>query len=423
MNAIMKKIFSLILAMVCIFSLTSCNKWLDINTDPDNPSNSTASCASRLPWIQHAYGYAYGNASTEIAVAIGQNVTRYSYSAYGDYNCYGTTAGPVTPYQMFFCLAGPNFQDLIDKAKAEDAYYYIGAAEVIKAMGFVLMVDLYGEIPFTDALGANLSPAYDDGKTIYDGCIALLDDALTQFAKTQPATATPLSTGDNWNGGDVNKWIKLCHGLKARWLNNLSKTSDYDMTAILAEVAQGPQSEAESTIITHKDDLSDTVGDPFIGDPLMSSFIFNVAAWGSWNRINAWYMNLLTNSYTGGSNVIDPRIHALVPYCQRWKDTNGDGINDTQYWDMTTGVDIINSDIRVQDASAPYGYNFNDKKSDVTETYTISDATTRNNLLQVYKISINILFQVMMLRFITSTVHIMLRAMIIGEPAIRLTFK
>ena len=38
-----------------------------------------------------------------------------------------------------------------------------------------------GEMPFTEALSSALTPAYDDGKTIYEGCIALLDEALEEF--------------------------------------------------------------------------------------------------------------------------------------------------------------------------------------------------------------------------------------------------
>ena len=393
MNTIMKKIFYLFLISVCLFAMASCNKWLNINTDPDNPSDATATCDVRLPWIQHAYGYAYGSASTLVAVMDGQQATRGSYMAYGDYDVYGYSDGPTTPYQMFYCLAGANFQSLIDKATAEQAWDYVGAAKVVKAMGFVMLTDLYGEVPFTEALGSTLSPAYDDGQTIYSGCIALLDEALEDFAKTQPATATSFAKGDNWNSGDVSKWIKLCHGLKARWLNNMSKLSSYNADDVIKEALAGPMSESESTVITHKDDLSDVVGDPFIGDPLMSSFIFNVAAWGSWNRMNKWFMNLLYNSYTGGANVTDPRIHALVPYCQRWKDTNGDGVNDTQYWDITQGVDVINSDIRVNDAYAPYGYSFNTKKSDVIEKYVISDAAAKTKFIadvdgkHVYRVS------------------------------------
>ena len=66
----MKKIYSFILTALLAVILVSCNKWMDINVDPDTPSNATATCATRLPWIQHSYGYAYGNASTKIFTSV-----------------------------------------------------------------------------------------------------------------------------------------------------------------------------------------------------------------------------------------------------------------------------------------------------------------------------------------------------------------
>ena len=36
---------------------------------------------------------------------------------------------------------------LIDKATAAEAWHYVGATRVIRAYGFMLMTDLYGEMP------------------------------------------------------------------------------------------------------------------------------------------------------------------------------------------------------------------------------------------------------------------------------------
>ncbi len=379
----MKKIYSFILTALLAVILVSCNKWMDINVDPDTPSNATATCATRLPWIQHSYGYAYGNASTTVSGITGQQVTMNNYRDYQNYNVYTYTAGIVNPYQMFFVNGGANIQDLIDRATAENAYHYIGAAKVLKAMGFVMMVDLYGEMPFTEALSSALTPAYDDGKTIYDGCIALLDEALEEFAKSQPATATPLSAGDNWNGGNVQKWIKLCHGLKARWLNNQSKLSSYNPDAVLAEVAQGPTNNSESTVIRHFNSASDTDADPLIGDPVLTSFIFNVAAWGYHFRNSQYMIDLLTNKYTSSLGYVkDPRYHKLLSHTMRWKDTNADGVNDTQYWDNDPqGVDIINSDFMMNATTVPNLCSFNTSKDDIIIKYTIADATERANFI------------------------------------------
>lgn len=55
------------------------------------------------------------------------------------------------------------------------------AATTLRAFAFETLVDCFGETPYTEALDAdNLSPKYDDGKTVYDGIIAEIDNALSK---------------------------------------------------------------------------------------------------------------------------------------------------------------------------------------------------------------------------------------------------
>ena len=49
----MKKIFSFLFGLVLLLGMTSCAQWLDLNTDPDSPSNKSATVQNRLPWIQY----------------------------------------------------------------------------------------------------------------------------------------------------------------------------------------------------------------------------------------------------------------------------------------------------------------------------------------------------------------------------------
>jgi len=72
------------------------------------------------------------------------------------------------------------------------------------------MLDLYGEMPYTDAATGNPAPLHDDGKTIFNGCMDKLDEAISLFGKTQETGAPDLVVGDMWNKGDVSKWIKMC---------------------------------------------------------------------------------------------------------------------------------------------------------------------------------------------------------------------
>jgi hypothetical protein len=221
----------------------------------------------------------------------------------------------TTPYQFFFVGAGANFKDMEDKATADKAYHYLGALHAIRAMGFMLMTDWYGEMPYTEALGTIITPKFDGGKVIFEGCLADIDKAIEYFNMTQPGTAAPLSAGDSWNGGDVSKWLKMCYGLKARWLNNLSKKSAlYKPDDVLAALNKAATSVGESTVIAHMDDATDNIGDILFADPVKTSIVFNNAGMNTNTLVTKWYENLLTNFDNKG--IEDPRADKLLPWAE-----------------------------------------------------------------------------------------------------------
>lgn len=309
-----RKILTLLLVLT-LFSSCS-KKWLDINVDPNTPSSTVASVKSRLAWIQHYYLYAQGTAGTR-ANFITQQLTFVSSAAQQSMTAgWNPIAGmSTTPYQFFFVGAGSNFQDMETKATAEGAYHYLGATKAIRAMGFMLMTDWYGEMPYTEALGDVITPKFDGGKMIFDGCLADIDKAIEYFKMQQPSTATPLSEGDSWNGGDVNKWLKMCYGLKARWLNNLSKKSSlYKPDEILLALDNAPMSIAEGTTISHIDDPADNLGDILFADPVKTSIVFNNAGMNRNTLVTKWYEDILTNFDQKG--IEDPRADKLLPWAE-----------------------------------------------------------------------------------------------------------
>ncbi len=309
-----KKIVSFLLVLT-LFS--SCSKnWLDINVDPNTPSSTVASVQSRLAWIQHYYLYAQGTAGTRAGFVTQQLTFMNSTASNSMIAGWNPAAGmSTTPYQFFFVGAGANFKDMEDKATAENAYHYLGALRTIRAMGFMLMTDWYGEMPYTEALGTIITPKFDNGKVIFEGCLADIDKAIEYFNMTQPSTAVPLSAGDSWNGGDVSKWLKLCYGLKARWLNNLSKKSAlYKPDEILAALDKAPLAVGESTVISHADDAADNIGDILFADPVKTSIVFNSAGMNINTLLTKWYVDLLTNFDNKG--VEDPRADKLIPWAE-----------------------------------------------------------------------------------------------------------
>jgi hypothetical protein len=206
----MKKTKYIILGCVLVLNLASCKKWLDVNTDPDNPNNQTVLIQNRVPWIEHFYQYTAGVTNYRTALQAG-----VYYTNSGSGNTFSTTwqcssGNSTTPYQTWFIEVSSNVVDLYNSAQKQGAYHYMAVADVFHALGYMQMLDLYGEMPYTEAGTGNPSPKPDDGKTIYNGCMDKLNEAIGLFNKTQEVGAPALSSGDLWNGGDVSKWLKLC---------------------------------------------------------------------------------------------------------------------------------------------------------------------------------------------------------------------
>lgn len=354
----MKKIKYLGLELIFSLACVSCNDWLDVNENPNTPTNTVASVETRLPWIQHFYGYAYGAASMRVSWINGTITSRNGFSS-GSTHTYMPVWNPsngvsVTPYQQWFVGAAANIEDLKKKAEETQAYHYTAATLVIEAMGYMLMTDLYGEMPFREAVGAQLTPKYDDGKTIYEGCLQKLDEALSYFDKEQPSTAPPLSKGDNWNNGDLAKWKAMVYGLKARWLNKASKKTSYNPDAVLDALSKAPSTNNMSAVVHHLNLPGDLVGPGLNGDPVKTSYFFNVFAWSDHIRLQKWYTDKLEYTEKGRTHY-DPRRHALLPANQHY---NADG---TSYFMITAGVDELHSDIHLKSGPVISNYNSDTK--------------------------------------------------------------
>ncbi|MDZ7878150.1 MAG: SusD/RagB family nutrient-binding outer membrane lipoprotein [Saprospiraceae bacterium] len=110
-----------------------------------------------------------------------------------------------------------------------------GVARVLKAYVLLTLVDMFGDVPYSEALkGAtgNFNPKADSGKAVYDAAIVILDDAIALLGKTAPAPA-PLSR-DIYYAGSAAKWIALANTLKLKAYMN---TRLVDATTAKAKVA------------------------------------------------------------------------------------------------------------------------------------------------------------------------------------------
>lgn len=102
-------------------------------------------------------------------------------------------------------------------------------------MGYVYstMVDAFGDIPYTEALDPdNLTPAYDDARTIYNSIISNLDAATA--AIDTDAAGFPTDQ-DPMYEGDMSDWVLFANSLKFRMGMRLA---DVDKAASVTIVNQ-----------------------------------------------------------------------------------------------------------------------------------------------------------------------------------------
>ena len=87
-------------------------------------------------------------------------------------------------------------------------------ARILKSYYFHVMTDIWGQIPYSDALQGteNLQPSFDSQQEIYTGILATLKDAQS---KLNPESKQAIK-GDMIYHGDVKKWIKFANSLRLR---------------------------------------------------------------------------------------------------------------------------------------------------------------------------------------------------------------
>lgn len=199
-------------ASIAALGLVSCElDDLDINVDPNSASQASLELLLTNAQFEGLSTFGGGlNNSTMGFQAINTssddfNFTNSSWNGTWNY----LYSGPLK-----------DLEEMIQAADPEVTPRYLGVGQILKAYYFTTMVDLWGDVPYTEAFKGNsieeknLEPVYDKGADIYVDAFRLIDEAIVNLAKNQ---AVPIR-GDIVYGGNASKWVKLAKSLKLKLL-------------------------------------------------------------------------------------------------------------------------------------------------------------------------------------------------------------
>jgi hypothetical protein len=211
----MKKIY----AIGALFLLSACTKnFSDINTDPNTATSVNPQYLLSTALVQTAYPY-QNEAFLDKPAEAARYITKVRNEADDLFGWSGKTwdgyYGALTYNKTFHDLAAAN-----------GMLQYTAISDIIKVFNFAYITDLYGDIPYSEALQSKDSsivhPKYDQQEDIYPSLLATLTAANDTLAAN---TQTIDGTYDILYGGVAMKWRKFANALHLRLLLRIAKKS------------------------------------------------------------------------------------------------------------------------------------------------------------------------------------------------------
>ena len=212
----MKKIFKKF-GILLIFLVSAC----DLNGDLENPNQVPVSGADVnlvMNSVQGAFGSFMQGVGATVDPLVRQNAMSGGFRYQTAYQPQGVDGLWFTAYQGIIV----NAEALIPIAAEKKLTTHVAVAKLLIAYTYLTMVDVFGDIPRTEAINGakgNFNPVADSGSDVYAYAIGLIAEAKVELAKTGAEVSAGLAR-DIYYSGDKTKWTALANTLELKaWIN------------------------------------------------------------------------------------------------------------------------------------------------------------------------------------------------------------
>ena len=236
------KLFKICLMLASTGTLViapGCKDFYDVNVNPLTPTS--VGLFSLLPVTQVSMAEYLGDNISGLSQYT-MALTQQLYNPRSINNFQQTGDSFSSPWTGLYREMLINNERIITQGTTEQRWNYVGIAQLQKAYVYSQMVDVWGNIPYSEALKGevNSAPRFDKDEDIYNGTnniqglFSLIDEGIANLAKTGVVPTKPaLAAVDLIYKGDVDKWARFGRTLKLKLYNQLRKVNP---TAVRSQV-------------------------------------------------------------------------------------------------------------------------------------------------------------------------------------------
>lgn len=220
---------------------SSCKKWLDVNTDPTYPQETTAATLIAPITFRMADGLTYDNRTinfyTQATLGDGSGTSPNLYSLIWERHGFYQPLENIGErmWRTVYYDLGRNLEEMIAIGKEEGRTEYVGIGYAIKAWAYQMLTDMHGPIILDEAFTeGQLTFRYQNQSEVYERVRQWCDSSI-RYLNLEPylSSASQLAgySGDNIYQGNLARWIKFAHAVRAiqygRLVNKPNFASQY----------------------------------------------------------------------------------------------------------------------------------------------------------------------------------------------------
>ena len=237
----MKSIKSVLLIIIVLLFTNSCKKFVEgYEKDPNGFLESNDEQIMQGVLLQNQF-FNHSDGLRLAMIFMNQATgTDRQYVAFNNWNSVGHNQFDMPWAEVYSVISEAKL--LEQEADKISNLELRGLAKLYRAWAGGMAASLWGDVPFSQAADMENypTPKYDNMSDVFNQVQTLLDEAISDLSSGQGVI---YSDKDIYFNGDASKWIKIAHGLKARFYLTVG-----DYTNALLHASQGPSSPADDMI-------------------------------------------------------------------------------------------------------------------------------------------------------------------------------